>query len=617
MKLSSRIALTTCLACTACGDASDPGEASSTQSASGTLPIVVTPNTELTENQAVRVTSSGLTPGAEVRVYQCPIEGFPSAVPYSDPFANCELVRFSNQADASGRLDTSVAVKGSIYAGNNGVASVACQYGGCGIAFLELSGTEWPFSQIAPIQLRPPAQSPVLTLSQSMNLHDRQPIMASGSGFWAWTAIVFGQCRANATNFATECALLPYSGSRSETQGTFTSSVEPRYQITPAQGAAISCEGPGTCELFAAPRLATGIRLDTAARVPITFESSIGPVRRGSLALAPESSSPKPSDTLRVLGSGWAPNAAVALDFCNLNAFAQGTRGSFECLGAAPLVVTADAAGNFTASVPSSGKISTENLGVRWLTNCSTPDPRCGVFARDARALAESLATLPIDFTLPSRTAAVELQTALVPDLTVRVVGNGFPARQHLSIYECVSEASSITATCSLGATLADADATGAFRVYTTIRARVTSQGFGSSTDCLSGGRSCSLIVDDQYAPVTVPLTVTTPETIDVTSRYEPEWHALLDGGLEASGLLPAELQREGVPVTLWVLAASRTGRMTPWSDGGTRSYTSSYTLEEYVAYSHFASRHDLTLYELQKPATLFGAWLLAGKPPL
>ncbi len=137
-----------------------------------------------------------------------------------------------------------------------------------------------------------------------------------------------------------------------------------------------------------------------------------------------------------------------------------------------------------------------------------------------------------------------------------------------------------------------------------------------ATADCASG---CSLLVSDSVngATARIPLQFQASEQVDVVSSYEPSWQGLLDQGVQLSGLIPGDLQRQGAFTLAWVLAAAGVQTGAPLPRSGTIQHATRYTVADYIALSRLAANYGYTVEELQKHGALFWSWILAGMPPL
>ncbi|HMJ15825.1 MAG TPA: hypothetical protein VK524_30625 [Polyangiaceae bacterium] len=366
-------------------------------------------------------------------------------------------------------------------------------------------------------------------------------------------------------------------------------------------GEAYSCDTPGACEVVVTAYLGGGSQ---TFELPLNFIPEAPTA--GTIALA--SSTVSAGSPIQVTGSGWGTVGSVRVSLCRKNSTSAET-----CRD--PKVVPVSQSGTFSASLTAASFVKFneipfgQNPPAHIWHDCTVPG-NCVVHVQGSTN-SEIATELPVTVTASNAGGSVslDLRSALIPWLTVRTHGSGWPAQRSLRVMTCGAQVCTEMATVTT-------NASGAFRDYISLGTP-----FDQSTDCNQPG-ACSLsVLDLSGIPTTVgphvPLTFAQGDSFDVTSHYEAKWQDLLASGVSVSGLPGGELQRTGAAVTVWLFAVSGTTTGPRLPVTGDTSYTTSYTANEYRQWSQVAAGHDYTLDELQKVGALFWAWLLSGRPPL
>ncbi|HMJ14406.1 MAG TPA: hypothetical protein VK524_23480, partial [Polyangiaceae bacterium] len=249
--------------------------------------------------------------------------------------------------------------------------------------------------------------------------------------------------------------------------------------------------------------------------------------------------------------------------------------------------------------------------------DCAAAPGACRLVVEDIADPENTRVSLPLTIQsppVPHGTAVLDLQSPLVPDMRARVEGAGWAPETNIQLWWC--KGAGFEDCIPRGAL--PTDSAGNFRWYPEITGVFS---FRPEFDCTVQAKLCSLVIADDRAltssAVRIPLVFDTGAQIDVVSRYESKWQALLDQGTSLSGLSAPEFQKTGVGTFLWLLGQSGQETSTHLPALGSLAISSRYGADDYRALSAEAARFDYTLVELQKTGTLFYAWILAGMPPL
>ncbi|HMJ11628.1 MAG TPA: neocarzinostatin apoprotein domain-containing protein, partial [Polyangiaceae bacterium] len=379
--------------------------------------------------------------------------------------------------------------------------------------------------------------------------------------------------------------------------GNVSFKVRVRQTLQLGKGGIFVCDEPGACVLAA-------MQFDMRATIPVSFVE-LGPALRGTVVVP----TPVESDQdFTVTGSGWTPDATIQLRTCPADPAREVLCTEFKS-------VPGNAQGTFstTASAPS----FLQQWEVPGWVDCAAAPGTCVLQVQDRRDPAGTrVAPLTLHSSALRGTVSVDEQAPMLALTPVRVTGSGFSPNQVLNVQICTAPGflacDPIPLVIRNNQQSVTTDAAGAFRVY--VR-------FYDAQMCYEANSPCSLLVNDPRAltasAVRVPITLTSAETIQVTSKYEPEYESLLQEGVQLSGWAPPRLQLEGGARLLWLLGSAGLSSSTQLSRSGTYSHTTTYSVDEYKLWAEQAARFDYTVDEFQKTGALFWSWFLAGMPPL
>jgi hypothetical protein len=320
-----------------------------------------------------------------------------------------------------------------------------------------------------------------------------------------------------------------------------------------------------------------------------------------------------------IRGSGWTSGGQVSFEFC-----AAGLPAFDGCDTYTTATVREDGTWEGHASVLAYLKVFDPYFNWRTV-DCTTAPGACEIRVRDTRISDEPLIRVPMTVLSPAAppgTVTLDLQTPLVAELPVRLEGSGWGPSRWLNVWQCKGEGVSL---CRSGEDTLNRSngfftkADGSFRVYFHAQGVLYSE---PVHNCMAEPGACAFVISDPAAitktAVRVPLTFSAAaQTVDVTSRYEPEWGAMLEQGLAKSALSEGDFQRHGMAVLVWTLAVSGASSGPRLPTAGSIDLTSTYDYHEYLQRSRDAALRDYTLQEMQKVGSLFYAWVLAGQPPL
>ena len=377
--------------------------------------LTVTPSTLLLDGQTVTVTGAGYVPNRSVGVIQCPDPALTSG-------ANCAFstLQFVTP-DASGAFSVTVRVTRIIRA--NGATTDCADLGACLIGAGTGAADEGADASIRFDPSVPPPPPPTLAVTPSTDLLDGQAVTVSGANFPANAAVTLTECLDPAATPSLTCTPFGYVSAPTDATGAF-SVTYPVARIVRTFDGRTDCAGLVTCVI------AAGSYSPGELVAAIAFDASVPPPPPPTIVVTP-STDLLDGDTVRVTGSGFDPDAPVALAEC--------------AVGLSPLGGCTPSYSGVT--VAADGTFATD-LVVDRITylpdgtpvDCAQPDA-CVVSAVDFR-FGEEAATAPVRFDPsvappPPPSITVTPSQDLADGQLVEVSGSGFPRRQTVGIVEC------------------------------------------------------------------------------------------------------------------------------------------------------------------------------------
>ncbi|HMJ14405.1 MAG TPA: neocarzinostatin apoprotein domain-containing protein [Polyangiaceae bacterium] len=455
--------------------------------------------------------------------------------------------------------------------------------------------------------------SPSIAVNPAANLAGVQEVTVTGSGFPPNAYVQLAQCKPSAASPYSNCG--NWREVNLQPDGTFSRGYEVQrtYFTSPVGGDAFTCDTPEACVVYAGPVIVPGGTGVWGATTPIRF-APVGSPRPGTLQVT--SGTVTAGESFEVSGSGWAAGATLEARVCSTvsDTLDGCDRDVYTPVQLAPGETTF--ATTFVAPGLFSSFVRAEHMR---LADCVAAPGTCSVIVEDIADRANTRVFLPLTIQSPATphgSVAIDLQSPLVDDLTVRMEGEGWSPNTYLAFFFC--QGAGVDDCIPMGGPGNFTDAAGRLHNY---RELSSDSQFRPDFDCAAEANRCALVVGDYNAftssAVRIPLTFFTGANVDVPSRYEAKWQPLLDQATSVSGLSASQLQRSGPDLYLWFLARSTDQTGTHLPREGTLTVTSSYDLSSYRALSNEAARLDFTLVEFQKTGGLLYAWLLAGMPPL
>jgi hypothetical protein len=516
---------------------------------------------------------------------------FPSSTPTND--CGGGVLRTTTRPD--GTLDTffSVHQTFSTYTGR----VIECRGpGACAVGAALVS--DLSVGAAAPVTVREVPRE--LSVTPTQELTDGQEINVAVSGFPANTRIRIEQCVGYPYEFEFDCGAKSYE-TVTDANGAFDGTLMVRREFTALGGRHVLCRGPWPC-VVGASALTNPSEHDF---VPIRFHE-VPPTLVASPATGLQD-----LETVQAVASGF-PNYTLV-------EFAQCRTGSDDCqwLGN----TNTDETGTITMDLSVHSVIDVYALDGPDVFACNTAPGACSLrfYMGDNGGEEIWQASSPISFdtiAAPRGTARIDLASALIEDMPVRLEGSGWASGRTLRLMQCRGPGFD-GCLGYLGLGTIETDASGAFRVYPGALGTIQE----GEPDCGPPENGCVFLVADDNdlsgTTVSIPLNFVELEQVGVTSSYEQKWLPILQEGTRVSGLPPEALQRDGAAMLLWVMTAAGVSTSVHWPRDGVVSYTTLYSAEDYRRGSYLAANFDYTLDELQKAGGLFNAWLKAGMPPL
>ncbi|HEY6561922.1 MAG TPA: hypothetical protein VI072_31855 [Polyangiaceae bacterium] len=574
------------IAAAGCGEA--PSSSLGQQASSAFVGnVVVNPTTDLLDGQEIQFSITGFPSEGYVQYMQCRA----NLVSLYDDCASFYL----RNASAAGTYEDTYVVRRSFWA--TGGDFVSCEEP-ASCVFLVANQLEIPSSHLTPLSFRDVGPvvrpTPTLTVTPNTGLHSFKEVSGIVSGVPRLSNFGIEQCPAGATDSA-QCQPLSATAAFEGDSIAYTTSV---YNIVnPGQPTQFDCVGPEACML----RVREGSR--PLASAPISFDPLPAP-RRGTVA------PPEPIDMdvniMPVLsGAGWAAYSAIAARQCPAAHIDEAS-----CTSPNPFVVYG------TGDVPFFWVV--EDVLPQTGTDCAATPGACVVEVYDVRDPEGTSVVTPLTIIRRAKrgVARIDNETPIVPDAPFRISGSEWAADHNLEFFLCTPSQSrcigfTVFEPRSDSTFRARSDAQGNFRIY----ARLSLH-----EECAAPDAGCTVKVFDAAAPdltaVEIPLTFTSADSIPVTSKYEPEFHSLLQQGMNISGWSAEELQYQGAMRAIYVLYVSGAQSGARLSPSGVHAYTTTHPRERYIGMANVAANFDYTVEEIQKLGALFWSWVIAGFPP-
>ncbi|HMJ11226.1 MAG TPA: neocarzinostatin apoprotein domain-containing protein [Polyangiaceae bacterium] len=572
----------------ACGAEGPSGVTSQTSKAvAGT--VTATPTTDLLDGQEITLSLSGFEPNGEFAFTQC----------RAGTTTIRECLQWSPvPTDASGSSELVVNVRRSFWTGWG--RFVSCEaVDSCTLAvgtYEDLTTAHFvqlDFRNVGPIPI--PVQK--VTVTPSTGLRDLDVVQVYATGFFPFGSLVSVQCPAQWATYE-DCERLDGFDIFINPAGDTAWKLRVRQTLHPATGGTFVCDAPGACVMVA-------LQSEMQASTPLSFIEIGAPLRGSVQAPGPVAS----GQDYPVTGAGWTPNATIQVRTCPADPNRELPCTEFKN-------VAGNAQGTLSTSAPAPSYL--QHMDDPEWVDCALAPGNCVLQVQDARDPQGTRVAVPLTLTSNAvrGSVTVDQQDPILELAPVRLLGSGFSPSQVLNVQLCTAPG---FASCQpvevvgrsnqQGVTT---DAGGAFRAY--VRFRPTEE-------CYAASKPCALLVNDPRAvtasAVRIPLAFTSAETIQVTSRYEPEYESLLQEGVRLSGWTAPELQLEGGVRLLWILGLAGQSSSTHLSRSGTYSHTTTYSATLYRYWAEQAVRFDYTVDEFQKTGALFWSWYLAGMPPL
>lgn len=572
----------------ACGG-EGPSEVTNQTSKAVAGTVTATPTTDLLDGQGVTLSLSGFPPNGEFSFTQC----------RAGTTTLRECLHWSPvPTDASGSAELVVNVRRSFWTGWG--RFVSCEaVDSCTLAvgtYEDLTSAHFvqlDFRNVGPIPI--PVQKVAVT--PSTGLRDLDVVQVHTTGFFPFGSLVSLQCPAQWATYE-DCERLDSFDAFINPAGDVSWKVRARQTLQPATGGTFVCDVPGACVMVA-------LQSDMHAVAPLSF-IEIGAPLRGSVQAPGAVAS---GQDFPVTGSGWTPNATIQVRTCPADPSRELPCTEFKN-------VAGNAQGTLSTTAPAPSYL--QHMDDPEWVDCALAPGHCVLQVQDARDPQGARVTVPLTLTSNAvrGSVTVDQQDPILEVAPVRLIGSGFSARQILNVQLCTAAGFASCQPVEIAGRSDQAsittDAGGVFRAY--VRFRPTEQ-------CYAASKPCALLVNDPRAitasAVRVPLAFTSAETIQVTSRYEPEYESLLQEGVRLSGWTAPELQLEGGVRLLWILGSAGQSSSTHLSRSGTYSHTTTYSATLYRYWAEHAARFDYTVDEFQKIGAVFWSWYLAGMPPL
>jgi len=469
-----------------------------------------------------KIALSGFPANTSLLIAEC-------ATPIVNLMRGCSAAFLSPDSDANGAFQGNLAVNRSFT--SISYEFVSCEApGSCSVVAAVAAGSTDPntfeqiplsFRDVGPVEPPPPPPPPPagsIRVTPNTDLSDLQRVTLAFTGNFGNDLSEIAQCKTGAdlgpagvpnTLSRRDCGPVTLWGLSDG--GTLDFPVF--HTVEPVEGPPFSCTGPGACSIVAKPRVAG----QATATAPITFGDMPAP-RSGAVNVSATSG---PAGTaIQVSGTGWAAFASVAVGFCLAHVADP------QCLAQ---TVPLDAAGNFS----SSAYAQLLHYSGSEVVDCTRIPGACVVRVVDRRDPEHTAVDIPFTVLAPARprgTATLDLNSPLVTGLTVRFAGAGWASNALIAGMLC--EGSALT-NCRTDPTMAGfPDSAGVLRMYPKLYSLL-------NVDCTSAPRLCSFAVFDTAAPsatvVWIPLTFARVDSVEVVSRYEPAYEALLQTGVFAS----------------------------------------------------------------------------------
>jgi hypothetical protein len=590
---------TTCfIVCAGCGDSgADRPTERGWQSLGPDAAITATPSSDLLDGQSVTLAVTDFPSNAGFGYGQC------RANPTSKNDCAAYSIGLTTPAGTAG-LMLRVFRSFSTTTGE----FVSCEAPGSCVVGASTSEQLNANAVFAPISFRdvgpvtPPQYS--IAITPNVELADYQEVTVTSSGFPRRQPFSIAECPATWRSLDTDCLLVDGGSDGFDSDGNYMQIVRVQHDVQLSNGSSFSCDEPGSCVLVA--RRTVGVE----ASAPLAFRT-MGAPRKGTCTAPPPLGD---WSDFEVTVSGWASNVSLRYRICPAD---SATR---EELCTYRLHVPLNLEGSATFTLTARDWLRN---GTR-LVDCTSAPGACVIELQDPRDPANTTLDVPLTVTNPMAmrgTATVE--APFVDGALMRVSGSGWSNEVPLEVLMCATADFSGCVTLDTDPYVFRSElrtsATGTFRSYLIPGGSLRNIA-GGDVDCRATPNRCSLVITDPRAytatAIRIPIAFQTGASVEIASRYEPEFEALLEQGVRISGWSPGELQRQGGARAVWVLGygGARTGAR--FATTGTTTHITSYTLDEYRVWAQIAWRYDYTVEELQKTGALFWSWVIAGFPP-
>ncbi|HEY6562492.1 MAG TPA: neocarzinostatin apoprotein domain-containing protein [Polyangiaceae bacterium] len=258
--------------------------------------VVVTPTRDLFDGQELSVVVTGFPPQARIRIEQCAHD--------AELFErDCGAESYEATTDLSGSFQGTLAVRQAFTTASYQVLCLGpweCQAG----ASLVDDPTEHHL-----VRIRFQESPPTLRLSPTTGLHNMEPVHFEVSGFPAGALLDYSECRTSSE----QCQWL--GTTYSDASGAFAGELMARSVISLIDDTAgahlYQCAGPEACSILFSMPSANGELWQASA--PLTFSAISAPRGEARIDLTSDLIADM---TVRLEGSGWAPNRSLRATQC-------------------------------------------------------------------------------------------------------------------------------------------------------------------------------------------------------------------------------------------------------------------------------------------------------------
>jgi acetyl esterase/lipase len=376
--------------------------------------LTIEPSTDLVDGQLITVRGTGFVRERFAQIFEC--TGAPESVDDCD-----EWSRQFVDVDDSGTFETQYRLLAVIERLGNGTVDcrpTACVLGAA-TTFDDLATVTLPFDPDAP--LAPP---PTVVVTPDDDLVDGQVVTVEGSGFQPNAYVRAAQCGPDPTSEA-DCVANTIQYVPTDAHGAFTASLTVLAAISTQTGAVDCRTSTAPCLVVATAGSLTSSR---AGRAALRFDPDEPLLPRPTITVTPAADI-QDGATVRVHGTGFAPNSGIQLGLCRSGL-------PRACDGSSSIFPTSDATGALDLDVLLYADFETFDGNS---VNCRQP-PGCELVATEFSRGFETSA--PVTFAPPGPSQGryldpvfdeVDVTTDVVYRETVDHHGN--PVQLHLDIY--------------------------------------------------------------------------------------------------------------------------------------------------------------------------------------